>query len=107
MSIIGGSRFSKLLLLLMEADMMMLPTSCDPSSLRRKSRSFAYTALVILMLVLVITFANTVAGSVTDAVALGCIPKNNSLLFSTAPLNALPDSALDMEGRSKCINKNR
>ena len=71
---------------------MMLPTSCDSSSHRRNSRSFAYTELVILMLVLVDNCL-IVAGSVTDAVALGCIPKNNPLLL-IAPSSVLPNSTV-------------
>ena len=79
--------------------MMMLPTSCDPSSRRRNSRSFAYTELVILMVVLGFTLADgiIVAGSVTDTVALGCIPKNNPLLL-IAPSSVLPNSALKEGG---------
>ena len=79
--------------------MMMLPTSCDSFSCRRNSRSFAYTELVILMVVLVFTLAYgiIVAGSVTDAVASGCIPKNNPLLL-IAPSNVLPNSALKEGG---------
>ena len=80
--------------------MMMLPTSCDFSSRRRNSRSLAYTELIILMLVLVFTLSENgiiVAGSVTDAVALGCIPKNKSLLL-IAPSSVLPNSALKERG---------
>ena len=80
--------------------MMMLPTSCESSSRRRNSRSFAYTELVILMVVLGFTLADNgimVAGSVTDAVALGCIPKNNPLLL-IAPSSVLPNSALKEGG---------
>ena len=79
--------------------MMMLPTSCDSSSRRRNSRSFAYTELVILMVVLGFTLADgiIVAGSVTDAIALGSMPKNNPLLL-IAPSSVLPNSALKEGG---------
>ena len=85
--------------------MMMLPTSCDSSSRRRNSRSFAYTELIILMLVLADNCL-IVAGSVTDAVASGCIPKNNPLLL-IAPSSVLPNSTLKEGGIKHDRNKRK
>ena len=105
----GGSRISDLLWLLTEADMMMLPTLCDSSSLRRKSRSLTYTKLVILMLVLVFMLADrgptlrALVGSVIDAVEFCCSTNNNSLLL-IVPSDFISDRALnDVHRRYKDI----
>ena len=80
--------------------MMMLPTLCDSSSLRRKSRSLTYTKLVILMLVLVFMLADSgptlraLVGSVIDAVEFWCSMNNNSLLLIT-PSDVISDRALN------------
>ena len=78
--------------------MMMLPTLCDSSSLRRKSRSLIYTKLVILMLVLVFMLADrglrALVGSVIDAVEFWCSTNNNSLLL-IVPSDVISDRALN------------
>ena len=78
--------------------MMMLPTLCDSSSLRRKSRSLIYTKLVILMLALVVMLADrglrALVGSVIDAVEFWCSTNNNSLRLIT-PSEVISDRALN------------
>ena len=86
--------------------MMILPTCSDSSSLRRKSRSFTYTELVILMVVLVLMLADSgstlraLAGSVIDAVEFWCTSKTSSLLLISSS-DVLPNRALNNVGSVK------